>query len=197
MTLVGPGPIERWRSVLTGVTGAPYYTNWYTAGSTMSEGNLDDVEGFWTGIRDHLVGTATVTVEGTVTLIDPATGNITGTETAGSNRTITGNASGGPIPPANQALMRWSTGEYVSGRQLQGRTFIGALSVSANASGFVAGGVIDALEAQAALLLGVGGGDPGGFNGSMCVWSRTHGVAAYITAVDVPSEFAVLRSRRD
>lgn len=197
MALVPGSTIERWRAVWTGVGGAPYYTNVYTAGSAFSEVELDGWEQFFTDIRDHIVGGVTVTVEGTVAIIDKTTGDITGTESVGADRLVTGNAGAGPLPPSNQALVRWETGEYVSGRELQGRTNIGGLSVAANSGGLVHADVRTALGAAADQLLGLGGSFTDGFNGSMCIWSRTHGQAAYITTHSEPSKFAVLRSRRD
>lgn len=196
MTLAPGSTVERWRAVWTGVGGAPYYTNFYTAGSAFAEVELDGWEGFFVDIRDHLA-VGSIRVEGTVAIIDKTTGAIVGVETAGADRVVTGNAGAGPLPQANQALIRWETGEYVSGRELQGRTFIGGLSVAANDAGEISSTVLGVLGDAADAMLGLGGSYTDGFNGAAVVWSRTHGQAAYITSHSEPSTFSVLRSRRD
>ena len=197
MTLATGPNLSRYRSVWTGVDGAPYYTNFYADDGGGFEESVEAVAQFWTDLRDHFVGGTVITVEAAVAQIEIATGEIVGVDSFGSNLTVTGNAGAGPLPPANQALVTWSTGEFVSGRQLRGRTFIPALSAADNASGNVAGGLLDDLSEAADTLQGIGAFPGGGFNGAGAIWSRTHGVAALISGHSENTEFAVLRSRRD
>lgn len=92
------------------------------------------------------------------------------------------------------ARIEWRTSAIVAGRRLQGRTFIVPITALAfDTSGTLDPEAITALTNAAEEYLT--GGTPDQVD--PCIWSRTHGILADITAYLVPDEVTILRSRRD
>ena len=182
--------ISRFRTVFTGVAGAPWYSNMYFQGGTPEGAAYGPfVAAFWDGCASSMVNDVSWTVEATYAQIDSATGNITDLgDWAGD--TGVGLSTEEPLPWANQAIVNWHTSTYVAGRELRGKTFVPALIQSANNNGVLHGTIqADILAAANALLDSA--------NGAMTIWSRTHFQEHTVQSANVPLKIGVLRSRRD
>lgn len=148
------------------------------------------VVSFWNAVDEVMSTQVSFTVEGEIEEWDAATGTITGVDNT-DPYTATGTATGDPLPPATQGLIRWRTGFYTSGRELRGRTFIPGMTEGNNGSdGKPASGVRVVLGNAANSLRS-------GASHQLSVYSRTHATAAPVTSSSVWTEWAQLRSRRD
>lgn len=159
-----------------------------TGSSETAQLDADALDDFLQAIAANTTVTQTFQVDTEVEQVEPATGAITGvTSITSINRTGSNNTP--PVPQAAQALVRWRTGTYVSGREIRGRTFIPGLALAtSSASGELASATASAIQAAAAQLLEDSG---------IAIWSPTRGQVALVTSTSVWSEFAVMRSRRD
>nr|CRY96821.1 hypothetical protein [uncultured prokaryote] len=182
--------IRRVRTVWTGVAGAPYYSNLYFVENGTSLGSIHArVSTLMTDLAGFQCTPLVATVEGDMPLIDSVTGQIQGVDNV-NQVVIAAGGTGVALPRATQILCRWRTGEYVNGRQLQGRLFIPELDTGFNDDGRVDAAGVTAL--QNLLTPFVLSGD-----GEFVVWSRATGATAPVASANVWREFAVLRSRRD
>jgi hypothetical protein len=155
---------------------------------------LTGLDAFWHAIvtggstsSQGLVTGTTITLEPDVPIIDSATGGIVGFETISETHQYVGNGTAEPLPPATQLLIEWQTGQVVGGRRLRGRTFIGCLTEDHSTNGVPASGFAGIVSGAATTLSAE----------SMQVYSATHHETHGISSVNVWSQFAVLRSRRD
>lgn len=182
--------ISRVRTVMTGVAGSPYYSNFYylTNGATAQQ-VIDVTEGFWNNILQHMSDDLAGTVEGEVPIIDEVTGDIIAVQN-GNPQTFQGVSTDDVLPPATQGLARWTTGQYRNGRQVRGRTFIPGLTDPVSEFGRPRPAFITDLQASIDFVVD----NP---TVTHVVWSKSNGVALATTAGSVWSEFASLRSRRD
>jgi hypothetical protein len=174
-----------------GVTGTPWVSQMYFAGSdaAAAAGASSDVSVFWTNLEDRIEDSVTYVVSGEVPSIDPATGDIIEVHFVTSN-SGSGSATGDPLPRANQGLIRWRTGIYLSGREVRGRTFVpGPVEIDSGANGVPTPTYVSDLAAAANTLVGL--------TSDLGVWSPTHGVFHVATGSSAWNQFAVLRSRRD
>ena len=105
--------------------------------------------------------------------------------------TVTGTSGGSYSAPAG-ARVDLITGGIVAGRRLRGRTYIVPLSGdSYTTNGLVSSAAQTLLETAFGMFDGV----PNVY--SLAVWSRTHDFLADVISVNVPTESAILRSRRE
>lgn len=190
--------VYRQRTILTGVAGAPYVATVYSRGLGEQD-EADALNAFsgelWAGLAGSVLSTGlTATQESTVVDIDPTTGQATGAF-AVSGATVTGTNAGERLPPATQALLRLRTGQYIGGRELRGRWFIpGMVESDSNA------GVVDTTARNDIVVAYTGAlGEAENVYGAfqIVVYSRTNGTQQVVSTVDVWTQFAVLRSRRD
>lgn len=183
--------LTRIRSVLTGVPGAPRYSNLYFNGGVGSESDYHDaVVALWTAAGGRVQGGATVTIEGLWAHIDAASGAITGTGNVGDDTLVTSGA-GGELPLATCGLAQFHTGVYVGGREVRGRMFLPWPDNNSNAGGIPSSTYKDDWTNAFTIL-----DDISHANGAFCVWSRKNGVAPLVTSTTVWNEYAVLRSQR-
>jgi hypothetical protein len=180
------------RSVWAGVAGAPYYTTLraFHGNDLTAEAFSDAWDTALTARAVDFPSFMSVVIQPELRLIDSVTGDLIGTEVTTGN-TFAGSSSGDPLPRASQALIKWSTSQIVAGRRLRGRTFLPTVIESFNTSA----GKVDAslISAWATVLSSF----ITACQGELCVWSRTHGTVASVTAGVLWDEWAVLRSRRD
>ena len=178
--------------VITGVTGAPYYSNFYWGGDTEGEAEAarDAAEAFWTSLVGDVYTAALGTLQGDVAQVDPVTGNTTAVF-AGADRTIDF-GGGAPQSWATQGLIRWRTGVYANGREIRGRTFIPAVPTEMNGNGAPNTPYINELTAAVAALMALQTAA-----GDLVVWSRANGSSPSVVSGTPWNQFAVLRSRRD
>nr|CRY97797.1 hypothetical protein [uncultured prokaryote] len=182
----------RIRTVFTGVAGSPYYTNMYfdAADVAAAQDAHDLVLQFWDDIAGMRRSLLSGTVEGVVPVINPATGDITGSYGLVEKNVSAGGDSTDPLPPATQALLTLATGVYVGGRQLQGRTFLPGFGENANAApGVLRSEYVATINAAAYDLLNTGP--------DWVVWSRKNGAFEPIQSALVSPKWSVLRSRKD
>jgi hypothetical protein len=180
--------------VLSGVTGAPYYSTLHWGGNTAGQAQAAaDAHGhFWNQLQARLDGAMVADVGTDVQQIDPATGQII------QNFVVTGgqvqfSSAAEPVPQATQALLQLRTGDYVNGRELRGRIFIPGITETDSILGKPDAALITALINAYDFAMLNGGTAAGGH----VVYSRTHFQASIVQDVSVWGEFAVLRSRRD
>lgn len=184
--------IMRTRATWTGVAGAPAYSNLYWTGGT---GNADVCAAahaaFLTAIDPLQADVVAWTLDTNVAFIDSVTGDITGLTGVPAD-SGDGDATGHLLPPATQALLHLRTGVFQGGREIRGRINIPYLTEAASSTTGTLEPASQAVIVAAAEdlidpLLGV----------SLVVWSRLTGAAPVVTQITSPTEFAVLRSRRD
>lgn len=157
--------------------------------SATAQDAVDTVKLFFDEFQVDRSNTITVVLDTTVTIVDNATNEPTGTETV-SGYSLVGGSSGEPLPWQTQALVWWNSGAWVGGRQVRGKTFIGALTESANDNtGNVSSTVRSHLALAAGHLLSP-------IDGQFEVWSRAHTASYPIQSATVTPRWAFLRSRR-
>lgn len=181
--------VMRIRSVGTGVAGAPYLSTHYFGGETdQASEAVEKVADFWSALASMQVTGLSWSIGGVIDVIDPVSGDIQETVT-GPTETV--NASGGAAAAAwaTQGLIRWRTGVYVGGRQIQGKTYLPAMLASQIVGGRPSSNVITAANNAVSALLAPG-------LVVAAVWSRKNGAMAEIQSGSPWTEFAVLRSRR-
>lgn len=131
-----------------------------------------------------------------VDTIDPATGEITGSD-AYDGFDIAGAQSNGYMPQASMVVASWHTADIVAGRRVRGRTFLGPLDNSClQNDGTLSSSTVTHTNALIAAWL-----DSGITGVDTVVWHRpvggTGGSDHVITSGSVRDKFGVLRSRRD
>jgi hypothetical protein len=181
----------RYRTVFSGPQGSPWVSTMYSSGISQAEADafVAAVGAFW-GAVDALMNTGvTWATEAEVEIVDPITGDITGTlvttPQTGAGATVTE-----LLPRIAQAVVRWRTGIFVAGREVRGRTFIPGLTELANTTGQLTPATQTTIQTAADTLNGVVGP-------TLNIWSRTHGVTHPVATASVWSQFSYLGSRRD
>lgn len=183
--------IRRVDSVSTGYAGAPYYTALYfrNVESVTADQLIQMVRTFWqdaVGVRTNALVT---NILGDVPLIDTVSGQAVGL-TTGQPTSSQGTVNTGAEWPAKQGLLRLRTGDYASGRQIQGRVFLPAVATAAGeqqpTSTYRA-----AWNTAAATMIASSSS-----LGPWVVWSRKGGEAYTVESANVWSEWAILKSRR-
>jgi len=148
---------------------------------------------FWTGVKGLMSQFQHVIVDGTVDLVDEATGTLIDS-TTGASENLVGIQTAAGLPPATQALMRLNTSAVVAGRRLKGRFFIPGLTEDSNG----ADGQIIAIHTAA--LEDLGEALITGADHQLVVWHRpvdgAGGSKAPVESVNVPGQWGVLRKRR-
>ncbi len=183
----------RVRTVVTGVPGSPYYSNFYFGGTTSGEAAaaLAATKGFWNSLTSTLRSGSQSTVQGDVVQIDPITGSILTLYSLTNG--IYNNTNSNPLlPPTSQAVIRLRSNTFLGGREVRGRWFVGALCSDANTAGVLSGPVTTALNSANTALLSASAGA-----GQLVVWSRKNQSVAFVTGLQVWNQFGSLRSRRD
>lgn len=154
---------------------------------------------FWEAIKGRITGGGTLTVQGAVDVIDPATGELTDVLTGNSGVTT---ANGGTelLPRQAQGGIALFTPGIVAGHRVHGRWNIPGPNETENTAGAPVAGYIAALNAAVAALVG-----PGGAATQIVVWSRPAPTAIPpragsmhpVTSAVTRSFWYTLNSRRD
>lgn len=185
--------IRRVRTVFSGVAGTPWYSNFYfTLVNGTVQDHLDLVGAFWGAVDARIIPDVTWETESDVAVIDDATGQLTGIET-GTGPSGVGSQAGIMLPASNQALVHWLTGSFLNGRQLRGRCFIPGLTETDNDAGGTLSATAQSVIQAAADALVTNSATPG----PLRVFSKSGFTSATVSSADVPTKWAVLRSRRD
>lgn len=182
--------LRRVRTALSGSAGAPWLSTAYFENATGTALDaVTAVDGFWESIKGLIVNEITWVVEAEVYTIDPVTGQPIGVEgTAGQSGA--GTNTGEPVALASQGLCRYSTGVFVGGREVRGRTFVPGLCEDALSAGQMSLTYQSAIAAAGQALCDATTVD-------FRVWSRKNGASYRPSVASCWNQLAVLRSRRD
>lgn len=191
--------IYRVRSLWTGFTGAPGYTNQFFSNDSIDPAGASQtgaaVRAMFLAMASYLPSVVKINVQPTVDVFALGTGEITGQVTMSTvPPQVSGVASGAYSAPSGAAIT-WTTDTYVKGRRRKGRTFFVPLGATAyDTDGTLAAGCVTALTNAAAAITGATGTTP-------VVWHRAVakvGAEASVITGAIPADRAsVLRSRRD
>lgn len=200
MTILGRSIVRS-----TNYIGAPGYNiiHW-SAGVGPGPTDSGGVEEFhdtlaqsFTDIVGFLVDDVVFTIEESVAYFDDSDGVLLGSTTDPSgDRVITGTGDPSGISRATQILMNLRTDDYVNGRRLQGRIFIGPISTSIIGTTGQLGLTVpgDVETAFSGLISGLGG--------RLAVWHRpttssgSDGSYGDVTSLTVRGTPGTLRSRK-
>lgn len=150
-----------------------------------------------TNYEGNIPDSITLTIEPDVAFFDDSDGVIDGVtvDPAGA-RVVDGLTTGALLSRATQLVVRTRTNEYVNGRRLQGRIFLGPIGNNAlSADGQVLAAIVtDAPTNWSGLISGLGG--------RLCVWHRptpaapTSGTYGDVVSIGINSTPGTLRSRK-
>lgn len=180
--------IKRVSTLWTGLSGLPGTSTLYfhENGDTAAD-QVTAMVAFWNSLKTYIKSGAVLTVNSVVEVVESDTGLVVGLDDTGAGAAVSGTSAGDRLPPATQALVQWRTGTFFGGRELRGRTFIGALTENENASGLPSSTLTSAITSAAGTLAGV----------ALAVYSPSKHVWASVSSGQAWGEWAVLRSRRD
>lgn len=183
--------LYRVRTQLAGGSGASQVSTMFfsSAGSETAQDAATAVRTFWSGLADYISSAYTASVESDVFLIDQVTGEPTGIESV----TVTPVActqSSDALPWATQGLVRWTTGTFINGRQVRGRTFIPGPCESTNTAGVPTALYLSTVQSVAATFLSTTGVTP-------VIYSRKNHSGWPVLGRSTWNKWAELRSRRD
>jgi len=179
--------------VRTAITGGPGGSELNTLyfGSTLTltaQHAADATRAFWYAISNKIHTAYTMQVEPEVTEIADFTGHPIGVHTT-VTAPVPGTDSGQPLPPATQGLVKFQTGIYYNGRQLQGKLYVPGPTENLNTTGVPLPVYITDIAAAATTMIA----DP---NSDLLVFSRKNLNANGVTGASVWSQWAILKSRR-
>lgn len=150
---------------------------------------------FFNAIKTYMPTGTSVTIPNSGDTLDPATGALSGTWTAGSPSTVTGTASVAPYAAGTGTYVKWLTAGIRHGRRVQGRTFLAPLSIGVYGNN----GTID--DAVRGVIQTAANALSGDASGSFVVWSRpgpsgTDGAINAVIGASVSDTVSSLSSRR-
>lgn len=152
----------------------------------------DSVRAFYGAVTARLPNEVSISFPGEVQAFDTVTGQLTAVHPVTAPANTAGTATGG-YAHASGARIDWTTESIVNGRRLRGRTYMVPCAASDfGADGRLGSTAINAWTTAANTLI-----SNMNLQGSLAVWSRTHGLLADVSGVRIPALGAVLRSRRD
>jgi hypothetical protein len=141
---------------------------------------------FWNGIKSYFVTSVSYTTSSTVDVLDITSGDIIDVKSV-TGAGGAGSAVADALPWQTQGLIRWRTGFYLQGRQLQGKTFLPGFSESQNVGGVMDTTTNNGVGTLASTLL---------TNTPLAVYSKKYHTAAQVTGRLVPTRWAFLSDRR-
>lgn len=189
--------IARVRTVMTGtsIVGGGVCDLYFNGSTGAEDAMCGAVRDFWDAIKSGIRSGTEILVEPEVFNLDETDGSVVSIATVSPAPTVvTGTGSDDPLPPATQALMRWSTDGVVANRRVRGRTFIPAQGEGGNTGGVPNSAARALYDGAAAALIA----DP---DCIFVIWSRPTpsrpGSQHIVLAGSTWNQYAVLRSRRD
>jgi len=200
----------RIRTVLAGWTGGPGLNTFYfQEPGTISQPTdgvavCGRVRAFWNAVGPYFPAAMTAQVQGTIDTIDPATGQITWQDSVTAPAVVTGTSGTNFLPTQCMILLKLGTSQFVNGRRVVGRSFLGPIGRLVSEAATPANVVVTAITTAGTTMKGTA--PPY----EQVVWHRpvytgpvgarvlvTPGSAHAVTAVTVGTKYASLRSRRD
>jgi hypothetical protein len=188
--------IIRQTAVWTGAPGLPGYTQLYHEASgdpaTQAQEAHNAVRGMFNEIVTLIPADITVTVSPVYQVLDEVTGEVTGEETVGTPSAAVAGGYVGNWAGQVGVLVEWTTGTYVNGHSLRGRTYLVPLGNVSDDDGTLPAGTITTVGAGAAWISSSGA--------QFGVWHRpvndAGGHLVSISGYVVRDHAAILRSRR-
>jgi len=183
-------PLYRVTQVATGVAGSPYYLTAYfsQAGGTAQQAATGWRNFLSAGVSSYCAGLVFAVVSD-VSIVDPVTGDVTGT-TPVTLAGVTHTGAGAPLPPSVQGLARFRTGQYLDGHEIRGRFNVPWQAETDSDAGAPNTGWLSTWNARLATLI-TGG------TFIHAVYSPTKHCWATTTAASMWGQWAILRGRRD
>ena len=149
----------------------------------------DAVRLFWNQVQPDISSAYTAHILSEVDRVDVATGQPTDAVNTTTLPVVMGDA-GDPLPWQTQGLVEYTTGIYLAGRQVRGKTFIPGPTETRNTAGVpVASYITDGNSAISTLV--------GDVLSDFGVYSRKHRAFVTVTGGSTWPKWSVLRSRRD
>jgi len=204
----------RLRASSTGYTGAPGLYTFYFTTPTEEPGDAVlasvRVRALLVELAKAMTTSTVLTLLPQVDLMDPATGDVTGSFIISGAAIVPVPGTGGSqgLPPQAALLIQWRSSEFEAGRRLTGRTFVSPLVTTtalATADSVPAPGIRTTLQTAVTAYLDNGGGSV-----DAVVWRRPRpartlptpqsarpGRTAVLTSATIGTKFATLNSRRD
>lgn len=187
--------IIRHTAVWSGSPGLPGYSQFYqgVTGSISSDaqGGQNDIGAFFWSLLALIPEEVTVTVDPVYQVINEVTGAVTGEEVVGAPVTLNVGTYVGEWSRQVGALVEWSTGSFIAGRRLRGRTYLVPLGACAATDGTLPDSTLATVRAAAQYIV-VSSHD-------FLVWHRpiagAGGAAVALTGAIVRDHAAILRSR--
>lgn len=198
--------ICRVRTVFTGVSGSPWYSNLYfgtAAGDPEALASHNLTAAFWGAMDGSISQDVDYTVQGEVYRIDEVTGEIESVESVAAV-SASGTQTPDLLPTFTQGLVTLRTGVYRYGRPVIGKINIPGFTEAQSVDGRVDPASIAAFQGYVDDLV-----DGVPLSAELVVWSRPRvesllpvpsvrpGASSTVTAGVMNPDFAVLRSRRD
>lgn len=133
--------LYRYKYTLTGFTGAPGYTSFYTDATAITPGALAT---FWGAIKDNFPQGTVITAPDYYDELDVATGANIGSGSAILDPPLTSAGAVEPYAGAAGCVVDWLCGPArIAGRKVRGRTFL----VPLRSSFFTSAGTINSITA--------------------------------------------------
>lgn len=142
----------RVRSVFTGSSGSPYYSNLYFLGPSGTQTVVTAVVNFWTDLVTLIANDLTITVEGETAEINEANGDLVGF-TPLTGATVQPTLTSPRMSRATQGLLQLRTDGIVNSRRVRGRMYVPGVCVASNLDGEPTATYISTLTAAYAARL--------------------------------------------
>lgn len=179
--------INRVRIGWLGWAGAPGVTTFYTIADSVP--NTTAIKAWMETLKNNIPSGSSLVLETTGQQVDSVTGKANGTW-VGTNQTTTTSTGTGSYAAPCGAQINWSTGAFVDGKAMRGRTFLVPL-IAAN---YQADGTL--LDAFRTAVITNAETFRNAMGGTLMAWNRKTGTLAAIIKADCPDKAVVLRSRR-
>lgn len=188
--------IARVRTIITGpgAVGGGIAEHYFLGETGDAEDQAGAIRAWWASVATYSRTDMRWQVEGAVTRLDEATGDVLSVEPIPTPAVVAGLESGEMLPPSNQVLIRWLTSGIVNNRLVRGRTNLPGVTETHAVAGQPSASMRTGIATACASLLS----NP---TAELMVWSRPSsarpGSAHVVTSSNVWDQFSVLRSRRD
>lgn len=197
--------IGRMRVTLNGFAGAPGVNTFFFFGSSPSTFTATDaaqartaLETFFGALKTFYPNTTSILCDSSADILDPVTGLVAGSVSAGAATGITGTGGLSGAPRSAAMCISWSTGQAVGRRILRGRTFLSPTVVGVwGSDGNLQSSYIATATTAAQALVDAAGADLAIWHRPKPLTSGNNGLAANVVSFKINKVGAVLRSRRD
>ena len=196
-----PNNLLRVRTESNGWSGGPGLSTFYfnpgivTPDAAMMTGVTGRVRSYFDAWKAFAPTTVSFQVNPVVDILDYVTGTLTGQVSAGSAPSVVNGTGGSNAGPAFVcAVARLTSGSFINGKKVRGRSYAGPLAAPFTDSVAPEGGLLAAIQ-NGLVLLNTSGGGP-----DLVIWHRpvngAGGAAVGVVNTSASPIFGILRSRR-